>query len=432
MRSESEIKQIMEKVLSKCSADESQVEYSFEGNHATRFAENAITQNMGGREEELHLTVAFGSRHCGCSTNRVDEEALDDLVERSEEGAKAAPEDPEYVPMPEPQDYPEVPQRYYDDVAAAGPHQVAEGVKHTVEVARSKDYAASGLFETKWGISAVRNSKGLYGFDNYSAVDYSTTMHGPKGSGSAWANSESMADVSPSEEAQKALETAEAAQDPRQIEPGDYTVIFEPQAVFDLLEFMAWLDMDARDADEGTTVFADKVGEKIFSEKVNLSLEIDDPDLPAPPFGDDGVAARRTQWVEDGVLRRLRHDRYWAKEKGTDPDPLMFPMFMAGGSISVDEMIADCDKGLLVKRLWYIRYVDKKQLLLTGLTRDGLFLVENGEVTGPVQNLRFNESPLVFLSNVVALGEPRRVGPSAKIPAVMSENFTFSSKTTSV
>lgn len=431
MRSESEIRDVLKSLLSRCSADHGQAEYRSEEGLATRFGENAITQNTGGREEEVRLTVAFGTRHGSATTNGLDDESLEGLVERAEEAARAAPEDPEYVPPPEPQDYPRVPQRYYDDVPAAGPHQVAEGVKHTVDLARGRDYTASGLFQTAWGARAVCNTRGLWAFDKYSDGDFSTTMHGPAGSGFAWTNSESMASLSVSDAARQALATAEQAQEPREIVPGDYTVIFEPQATFDLLQFMAF-DMSARDADEGTTVFADRVGDRVFSDKVELGVDVDDPDLPAPPFGTDGLAARRTRWVEGGVLRRLHHDRYWAREQDTEPDPLLFPLFMAGGDSSVQEMIAGCERGLLVKRLWYIRYVDRKQLLLTGLTRDGLFLVEGGRVAGPVKNLRFNESPVVFLRNVVALGAPRRVGPWAKVPPVMSEEFTFSSGTESV
>ena len=190
--------------------------------------------------------------------------------------------------------------------------------------------------------------------------------------------------------------------------------------------------MSARDADEGTTAFQNRVGEQLFDEKVTLETRIDDAELPAPPFGTDGLAARNTTWAKDGVLERLRHSRYWADQMETVADPLLFPVFMSGGNSTVDEMVADCERGLLVKRLWYIRFVDRKELLLTGLTRDGLFLVEDSEVKGPVQNLRFNESPIVFLQNVLQLGPARRIGPYAKVPAVMSEHFTFTSTTESV
>jgi predicted Zn-dependent protease len=276
----------------------------------------------------------------------------------------------------------------------------------------------------------MATSKGLFAFDRSTGVSFSTTMHGPSGSG---ANSESAncaAEVDADTIAREALDTAIAAQEPREIEPGDYTVIFEPQAVADLLEYLFW-SMDARDADEGTTAFAGKVGEKFLHESVTISTEIDNPRLPACCYGADGLPARRTTWVENGVLKRLRHDRFWARERGAEPDPMFRPVFMKGEDRSVEELVAQCDRGLLVKRLWYIRHVDFRELLLTGMTRDGLFLVQGGKVAGAVKNLRFNESPIVFLKNVVAMSRPARVG-GIQVPGVMSTDFTFSSKTESL
>jgi len=205
----------------------------------------------------------------------------------------------------------------------------------------------------------------------------------------------------------------------------------EPQAVADVLAFLP-RDMDARDADEGVTVFADKTDSKLFSSLINISIEIDDPGLPAAPFGEDGLPAKRTVWVQDGRIKRLRHDRYWALQRNTEPDPIRYPIFISGGKDSVEDLVRNCRRGLLVKKLWYIRYVDRKELLLSGMTRDGLFLVENGKIVRPVGNLRFNESPVVFLQNVVSLSEPRYVGGWAKVPAIMSEGFTFSSTTDSL
>ncbi len=431
MRNEDDIMAVLESVLQECSADEAQVEYRSSDGLATRFADNAITQNVGGRDEEISVEVAFGSRHGSATTNRVDAEALQAAVDRAEEAAHASPEDPEYVPLPGPQAYPTVPPRYQEDVAQLDPADMANGVQEAVKTAEETDYTASGLYETDCRTRAVANSKGLYAFDRHSMVEFSVTVQGGTGSGFSWRNGESPRAVSPGEAADQALETARATEDPEPIGPGEYTVIFEPQATFDLLKFMIF-EMSARDADEGTTAFQGRVGEQLFDEKITLETRIDDPDLPAPAFGRDGLAARNTTWAREGVLERLRHSRYWAREKETVPDALLFPIFMSGGDRSVDEMVSDCNRGLLVKRLWYIRFVDRKELLLTGLTRDGLFLVEDGEVAGPVQNLRFNESPINFLQNVTALGPARRVGPYAKVPAVTSKDFTFTSTTESV
>lgn len=431
MRNEDDIMAVLESVLQDCSADEAQVEYRSSDGLATRFADNAITQNVAGRDEEISVEVAFGSRHGSATTNKVNEEALQAAVDRAEEAAHASPEDPEHVPLPPPQTYPTVPPRYEEGVRQMEPAKLADGVLEGVKTAQEANCTASGLFETNCRTRAIANSRGLYAFDRHSMVDFSITVQGETGSGFYWCNGEAPRAVSPADAAEQALETARATEDPEPIGPGDYTVIFEPQATFDLLKFMLF-EMSARDADEGTTAFQERVGEQVFDKRVTLQTRIDDPDLPAPPFGKDGLAARNTTWAQEGVLERLRHSRYWAREKGTVADPLLFPIFMAGGNHSIQEMISGCDRGLLVKRLWYIRLVDRKELLLTGLTRDGLFLVEDGEVRRPLQNLRFNQSPIEFLQNVTALGPARRIGPYAKVPAVVSSDFTFTSTTESV
>jgi len=431
MRGKDDIEALLKEAVSNVSAPQAQVEFTCRKGFATRFGENAITQNMGGEEEHIRVSVAYDKKQGSTITNRIEKNAIANIIKRAEEIARNSPEDPEYMPPPKAQTYPEVPQRYYEDTAQLSPAEVAEKIHRAIETAKSENYRASGLFETNCGINAIANSEGLSAFDNFSGVDFSTTMHGPMGSGFSGGNGESMAQVNTEAVTGKAFETAKEAQNPETIEPGEYTVIFEPQAVQDFLGFLFW-NMSARDADEGTTVFAGKVGQKLFSDKVNISTRIDDPELPAPPFGLDGLPARPEVWVKNGVVERLRHDRFWAGQKGADPDPLLYPLFMEGQDQSISDLVAQCKRGLLAKRLWYIRYVDRKELLLTGMTRDGLFLIEDGKLVAPVKNLRFNESPVVFLRNIVAMSQPQRVGDSAKIPCIMSENFTFSSQTDSI
>jgi len=431
MRNREEIKELIDRILAKTSAEHVDIEFGYGSNLATRFGDNAITQNMSGKEEILRLVTAFGKKHGSSITNKMDDASIEKLVTRAEGIAKTSPEDPEYMPPIEPQKYPEVPKRFYQDVVDITPQQLAAEIRKTIDTAKGDGYNASGLFETNHTIKAIANNRGMFAFDQSTNIEYSTTIHGEKGSGHAFENSETLAGVDAGRMAKRALGTAIAAQNPVDIEPGDYTVIFEPLAVIDILGFLAW-NMSARDADEGTTAFSGKVGEKLFSDKINITTEIDDPELPVPYFGMDGLASKRIEWVKNGVLKRLRHDRFWAAQKGEEPDPHLYPIFIGGENKSVADLIASCKNGLLVKRLWYIRYVDRKELLLTGMTRDGFFRIRDGKVTEPVKNLRWNESPIVFLNNVLALSRPEIVGSWAKVPAIMSEGFTFSSKTESL
>jgi len=426
-----ELRALLGHVLEKVRADHASASYGWGTDHATRFGENAITQNMGGQDEGIRLSVAFGTRHGSASTTRPTDDGIAELVRRAEANAKASPEDPEYVPPPGPQEYPETKQRFFDEVTRMTPMTLAEKVAGAVNMAKEAGYRTGGLYDYGWRCHALANSGGLFVYDRSTHAGCSLTVHGPCGSGAEASDDESVDRLDHGVVARRALQTAKSAQDPRDIEPGDYTVVFAPQAVADLLEFMFW-SMDARRAEEGSTAFAGKVGEKIVSDKVTLSTKIDSDIIPCGPSGDSGLAVRPQTWIRAGVLERLQHSRYWAAEKGTDPDPNFLPGFMDGEDRSVEELVAQCESGVLVKRLWYIRFVDAKELLLTGMTRDGFFRIEKGAVADPVKNLRFNESPLVFLKNVLAMSRPERIGGGMVVPGVMSEAFTFSSKTQSV
>jgi len=431
VRDRDEVQALLERVLAQVSADEASVSYSDGGGHATRFGENAITQNMGGESERLSLTAAFGTRHGSASTTRVDAESLAALVSRAEANARVSPEDPEFVPYPGSQTYPATAPRFFAEVARLTPLDLAGDVARVIEIVKAGGYRTGGLFSYNYGGYALANSHGLLACDRPTNLGYSLTVHGPRGSGACARNAERPAGIDAAALARTALETARQAQDPQDIEPGDYTVIFEPQAVADLLGPMAWC-LRARDTEEGSTAFTGKLGTRIAAPGVTLATVIDSPLLPAGPFGDAGLAARPMTWIRAGVLERLMHDRYWARQKGETPDPSLMPLFLAGEERSLDELVAGCADGLLVKRLWYIRFVDEKQLLLTGMTRDGFFRIHDGKVVHPVKNLRFNESPLTFLQNAVAMSRAERVGNGWVVPAVMSEGFTFSSKTESV
>jgi len=433
MRSKADIKELLDTLLTEASGYEARATYKFQSEIATRFAENAITQNMGGQQEKVTLTLAR-DKHCGTAvTNRLNDESLKELVKRAADVCANSPVDPEYMPPLGPQTYPATHQTHFNNVAKITPIDLATEIKKAVQIAAAAKYQASGLMKAQDNSEVKANSAGLFAESQWTNLSFSTTMHGPAGSGHGGITGESAEQVDVAAAAQRALDNAIAAQNPVDIEPGDYTVVFEPEAVWDLLMFLNF-NLDARNAEEGVTPLAGCVGKKIFADSVNLSYLIDDPDLPTIPFGDEGMANRRIDWVREGVLEHLYHDRYWAAEKGIEPDPGFFPLYMTGENRSIDDLIAGCKNGLLVKRLWYVRYVDLRELLLTGMTRDGLFKIIDGQVTGPVKNLRFNESPITFLNNIEALSQAKRISSwiDGKVPGVRSREFTFSSKTESV
>ncbi len=428
------VHQLLQDALDASKADEAQAAWSWESGTATRFGDNAITQNMGGEQETVTVEVAFGSRKGSASTNRMDAAALAEIVARAEAVARAAPEDAEHVPLPGPQAYGVRPQRWFDATADLSPQAIAEDVAHVVAGARDAGLIASGLFDVRARAAARLNSRGLRAWDAATRVDYSTTLRGANGSGKAAATQSDRRRIDPVALSHEAVTNAGLAQNPEPVEPGEWTVIFEPLAVRGLLGMMAWT-MSARDAEEGSSAWTDTLGRKMFAEGVDLRLRVDDDVLPAPTFGADGIAVEPTTWVQNGVVQHLYHDRFWASEKDVRPDAARGPLFMAGDEDQeLSDLIAGCERGLLVKNLWYIRFVDPRTLTLTGMTRDGVFLVENGRITRPVQNLRWNESPMVFLANLEARSRAVRVGgwSDMKLPAVRSRGFTFSSVTESI
>jgi predicted Zn-dependent protease len=334
------------------------------------------------------------------------------------------------VPLPGPQVYGDRPARWFADTAELAAEAVADDVARVVAAA-GDGLRASGLFQVGQWATAIANSRGLCGWDAETGAEYSTTVHGSRGSGKAVQSQSSHGRIDVAELARTAVENARMSQDPGPVEAGDHTVVFEPLAVRGLLSLLPWA-LDAREADEGASPFAQTVGTALVSPLATISLETDDPELPAPTMGRHGEAARATRWIDRGTVRRLAHDRYWASRKATSADPCHSPLFVSGGASSVGDLVAGCERGLLVKDLWYIRNVDWRSFTLTGMTRDGVFLIEDGRVVRPVQNLRWNESPLVFLRNLVALSRAVRVGPGWKVPGAMSRGFTFTSATDSV
>jgi predicted Zn-dependent protease len=217
------------------------------------------------------------------------------------------------------------------------------------------------------------------------------------------------------------------------------TVILEPQAVGSLIAFMFW-QMAARAADEGRSFFSrpgggTRIGDRLLDERVTLYSDPTDPMLFTAPFNDEGLPNRRMVWFDRGTLQNLTLDRYWAQRAGTQPTGFPSGFMMQGGDATVEQMIADTEDGLLVTRFWYMRPVDQRTILYTGLTRDGTFRIENGRVTRPVQNLRWNESPINILNNIETIGRPERVlageagavGPAVIVPPLKVANFNFTS-----
>ncbi|MBA3670869.1 MAG: TldD/PmbA family protein [Gemmatimonadaceae bacterium] len=406
----------------------------------TRFAVNQVS--TGGDNFDVTITVtAYAGRRSGTSsTNRLDEAGLRQAVTMAERLAKLAPEDPEFMPELEPQQY-EAGKGWSDTTAALDPAGRAVAVRAVTAPASAAGLVSTGYLDARAGSSAVSNSRGLFAYARSSAAALTTTVRTADGSGSGWAGAahHDWSRIDPAALGMRAAEKAKASRNPAAIEPGRYTVGFEPTAVANLVQFIAFA-LSARSADEGRSFFSkagggNKIGSKVVDERVSLISDPFDDETPGSPFTNEGLPTRRNVWIENGVVKTLNYDRFWAQKKGVAPSASAGVLRMSGGDSSIDAMIASTARGLLVTRFWYLRPVDARTILFTGLTRDGTFLIENGKISRAVKNLRFNDSPVFMLNNLEALGTPARVsasedggpGQAVVVPPIKVRDFNFTS-----
>ncbi len=429
--SKEEAQAILTKVLSYSTADEcvASLGGSDEGN--IRYANNAVSTAGAASTMSLSVSSVYGKKVGSASINEFDDASLKKAVERSEELAKLSPENPEYMPMLGPQTYDESP-TYVDATAAIDPAIRANMVADSIQVSKGENLEAAGFLNNSAGFRAMMNSKGLFAYNNSTNVSFSVTIRNQEGTGSGYA-SNSFNDVSKLDTlamSRVAAQKAKTSAGAKAIEPGKYTVILEPLAVSDLV---GWIlrGFDARSADEGRSFMSKKgggtrLGEQLFDERINIYSDPLNPDLPSATWDGDGQPLKRTSWVENGVVKNLSYSRYWAAQKGVDPLPSSWGMVIPGGNSSIEDMIKSTERGVLVTRFWYIRSVDPQSLLLTGLTRDGTFYIENGQIQFPIKNFRFNESPIIMLNNVEELGATQRSG-NIMVPPMKIRDFTFTS-----
>jgi predicted Zn-dependent protease len=419
---------LAEKVVRLSAANDVTVRLSHKEENTTRFAESRITQNMSRKVTRLTVKVAFGSTTGISDTTDLTEEGVREAVRRAEGMAKHAHEDPEYVPPLGPQEYPEVPNRFYPETAEASPDLRAEAVKSMVSEAFKAGMSAAGRLVTGQELLGWATNKGLFAFHPHSFAEGVMTAMAGDSSGYAHQASENLPDISPAMIAQTAVRKAEMGQNPIELKPNYYTVILEPLALADLLVYMLYL-MDARSADEGRSFFTGKLGQRIFTERLTLVSDPTDPTNPAVPFLEDGVPASPLVIAEEGVLQSLFYDLVWAAQKGVQPTGRRRFCTFSGGRGTASDLLKGVERGILITRFWYVRYVDPMQVLVTGMTRDGTYLVENGKIVKAVKNLRFNDSPVRALLAAKGMGEPVRTYMGFRVPPVVVEEFNFTSGT---
>jgi predicted Zn-dependent protease len=339
---------------------------------------------------------------------------------------------------------------FIDATANLGGTERAAAVKRVIEKAGETGKAAgdvfvAGFLEANAGSRALANSRGMFAYHRATDANLSTTVRTPDGTGSGWASAgaRNWGAIDPVALGARAAQKAVASRNPTAIEPGMYTVVLEPQAVADLIPLLGGA-FNARSADEGRSPFSKrgggtKIGEKIADERVTIYSDPTDADLLAAPFDGEGLPIQRHVWIENGILKTLNYSRFWAQKQGVQPTGGGggggggfgggFPggLKMVGGTKSTDELIAGTQRGILVTHFFYIRSLDQRTVMLTGLTRDGTFLIENGKITKSLKNFRWNESPLFMLAKIEEIGKAEPTAAGQVMPSIRAKDFNFTS-----
>jgi PmbA protein len=433
---------LFEKVLKYSTAQETEAMISSVSHALTRFANNTIHQNMAEEEVSLSVRAVVDQRTARASTNKLDEASIRQVCESALALARLEPPDPELLPMPPAQAYRGV-DRFDPRTAEVTPQERAEVARRIIARATKDHLTAAGVVSQAAYSTSLFNSRGLHAHHEETMSEISVTMMGSSSSGWAKETSPKWQELNPEALAARAAEKALQSREPRELEPGKYTVILEPSAVLDLLGFMM-MDFGGLAVAEQRSCFTGRVGQKVFGDNISLRDDVYHPLQSGAPFDGEGIPRQRVILVEHGVVKNLVYARQTARRLKAEPTGHGFPLpnefgemplnvVMDGGKTSVAEMVRSTARGLLVTRLWYIREVDPYQKILTGMTRDGTFWIEDGQVRHGVKNLRFNQSLIAMLNEVEAMSPAQRTSGEETfdmvVPAMKVREFTFSSAT---
>jgi predicted Zn-dependent protease len=455
MLTRDEAQKLAQKVIGLSTMPECQVAVTSSEQAYTRFANNGITTAALGLRHTVSIAVTRDGRTGTMTVNDLDDASLKSAVKKAEEIAAIAPVNPERMPALGPQEYPKV-SDFDERTANARSPEMIPHVKAVIDHALSRKQVAAGLILRTRTANAIANKAGLFGFHESADSQLTTTFRMPDGSSSGWAGQPStkLSEIDSAGLAAAAADKCARWKNPQKIEPGNYTVVLEPTATGDLVRLMS-AALSARNTEEGRTFLSKRgggslLGEKVFPDFVTLRTDPFDSRQPSSPWTSDLLPTRAMTWVDHGVVANLAYDRYWSGKTGKQPTPSLGGGFgggggggfgggagaaasltMEGGDATMDQLIASVERGLLVTHFWYIRFVNQQTLQHTGLTRDGLFLIENGKITKPVTNLRFLESPVRLLKNTQRLGKAVRVrgleGGLMIAPALVATDFPMPS-----
>jgi PmbA protein len=441
--SKQQIKDLLDRVLDLAKeCDQTELRFGVNSEALSRFANNNIQQNLSQESASLAITIVEKGCYGMANTTRLDETGLVNLVKQARLAASLQKPATEILPLVSSCDTPE--KDCLDlETAEYDPEKKAEALKSTFRIARESGFESSGIFTNKWSQVAIANSEGLFCSYKTSSGTFSCTMHSHDSSGWAEKHSGKISEIDVEVLSKEACRIAVNGRNPQDLEPGEYTVVFPPAGVADLLMFLNWMTFGAQDYLEGISPVSGKLGEKLYGDKFSVVDDSDHPQTEGIPFDFEGSSRQKLNLIDNGVYNALAHDRVTAKLAGCDTTGHGFPrpnphgpfpanLVMQGGDSSVEEMIASTKRGLLVTHLHYTNIQDPNKLVLTGMTRDGLFLIEDGKITGPVKNMRFTESLFNVFAGIESLTKDQELqegffGGGFVLPGMKIKSFNFTS-----
>jgi len=439
---------ILKSALDQSKANEVEVSLGGGNYSLTRFANNTIHQNVNERRYQLSVRSVFGKKSGKAATNKLDPAGVLAAVRQSETAASTQPDIPELLPVPGSQQYRAV-DAFSPETASLTPDFRAEAVAHAVALCKKNGLQAAGYFSSGYGslggygeVSplAMANSKGLSAYHSGTEASFSLTAMGEDCSGWAQQTSWSVSDINVEKVASVAVEKALGSSKPRHLDPGKYTVILEPAAVAELMVYMAWVGFGALQLQEARSFMAGKLGQKVFGENVSIYDDVYHDLLRGRPFDSEGMPRKKVTIAQRGVLKGPVYDRITANKEQKESTGHGLPVPNTSGpeassvviegvnAVSPEELLKRLDRGILVTRFWYVNIVDPMKVVLTGMTRDGTFLVENGKVVGGIRNFRFNQSVIELLGRIEGMSFPVRSG-ACVVPGLLVRDFNFSSGT---
>ena len=434
LTSRNEFRFLAELVMKRSTGDHALVSLHDQQSGTTRFANNQIVQNVDTRRGSLSVTVAFGRRHGTASTTDFTAGSVQETVTKATEIAQLSPEDPEYLPPVGPQQY-QTPPTTRVETTLAGPARRLEYANEAIGQCRMENLGAAGILSSSIATVGVAASTGLFAHEERTDARFSLTVQAGEATGWGAAAHRSIDHLKVQERTLTAINKAKRGLEVRELPPGRYPVILEPSAVAGLWSALLWT-LDAKAYEKGTSALSGKLGQPIVDRRLSLRNLPSHEDLLGIGFTSDGLPTLTSDWMTEGVLTQLSYDRFTAKARGIDPIPTLDAPCLSGAGSSLptlQELVKHTERAILVTNFWYIRTVNPTDLTLTGMTRDGTFLVENGQIVSAVKNFRFHESPLQIFNRVEAFTNPAEAITSETgkllVPSMRLRDFNFSSVT---